>query len=192
MDHVLRDDIHVHSVAEQSELCIVFVSLFLVEGWDREHLQLDHDGELLIQRVEASCAGKVVVVMHTGGQVVVEDWIDLPRIGSVIWAGYPGESTAGSLTVGQESGNALVSVLWGDVNPSAKVSEVLRNDYLIKPSFHSLWAKLAPIGPRYPLSSIDRHSPRAWQSITNGSISGELNRDLPLVLDSGKSRRGTS
>lgn len=70
----------------------MFVSLFLVEGWDREHLRLDKDGEELIKTVEASCAGKVIVVLHTGGQVVVEDWIDLPKIAGVVWAGYPGES----------------------------------------------------------------------------------------------------
>ena len=122
MDHVLRDDIPVGDVAAQSELCIVFVSLFLVEGWDREHLRLDRNGERLIEEVEASCAGKVVVVMHTGGQVLVEQWIELPRIASVVWAGYPGKSCSINLISGQESGNALVSVLWGDVNPSGKVS----------------------------------------------------------------------
>jgi beta-glucosidase len=90
---------------------LVFGSVFLVEGWDREHLRLDRDGEELIKTVERSCAGKVVVVLHTGGQVIVEDWIDLPKIAGVVWAGYPG----------QESGNALVDVLWGDVNPSGKL-----------------------------------------------------------------------
>jgi beta-glucosidase len=54
---------------------LVFVSVFLVEGWDREHLRLDKEGEGLIKRVEGSCAGKVVVVLHIGGQVVVEDWV---------------------------------------------------------------------------------------------------------------------
>lgn len=79
-------------IAHQSDICLVFVSLFLVEGWDRSHLKLDKSGEELIKNVEGSCAGKVVVVMHTGGQVIVEDWIDLPRIGGMVWAGYPGEA----------------------------------------------------------------------------------------------------
>jgi beta-glucosidase len=70
---------------------LVFGSVFLVEGWDRDHLRLDHNGEELIKTVEKSCAGKVVVVLHTGGQVIVEDWINLPKIGAVVWAGYPGE-----------------------------------------------------------------------------------------------------
>ena len=62
-------------IASQSEVCLVFVSLFLVENWDREHLRLDKGGEELIKVVERGCAGKVVVVMHTGGQVIMEDWV---------------------------------------------------------------------------------------------------------------------
>ncbi|WVW85507.1 hypothetical protein I302_107545 [Kwoniella bestiolae CBS 10118] len=115
VDHVLQDDpAHFGSigwVAYQSEICLVFVSLFLVEGWDREHLRLDKRGEELIKHVEKNCAGEVVVVLHAGGQIIVEDWIDLPKIGAVLFAGYPG----------QETGNALVDILWGDVNPSAKL-----------------------------------------------------------------------
>nr|XP_018261591.1 uncharacterized protein I303_06029 [Kwoniella dejecticola CBS 10117]OBR83749.1 hypothetical protein I303_06029 [Kwoniella dejecticola CBS 10117] len=115
VDHVLQNDpAHYGSmawIAYQSEVCLVFVSLFLVEGWDREHLRLDKKGEDLIKHVEKNCAGEVVVVMHAGGQVIVEDWIDLPKIGAVLFAGYPG----------QETGNALVDILWGDVNPSAKL-----------------------------------------------------------------------
>lgn len=83
VDHVLHDDeAHFTSmgyIASQSEVCLVFVSLFLVEGWDRDHLKLDKGGEELIKTVEKSCAGKVVVVMHIGGQVIVEDWVSRDR-----------------------------------------------------------------------------------------------------------------
>jgi beta-glucosidase len=98
-------------IASQSEVCLVFVGSFLVEGWDRDNLRLDHEGEEMIKTVENSCAGQVVVVMHVGGQVIIEDWVDLPKIGGVVFAGYPG----------QETGNAIVDILWGDVNPSGKV-----------------------------------------------------------------------
>ena len=81
----------IKAISRQSEVCFVFASLFLVEGWDREHLRLDNEGEELIKTVAAGCAGKVVVVLHTGGQVIVEDWIDLPKVAGVLWAGYPGE-----------------------------------------------------------------------------------------------------
>jgi len=79
VDHVLHDDsAHypaINSIARQSEVCIVFVSLFLVEAWDRTDLRLDRGGEELIKVVEKGCAGQVVVVMHIGGQVIMEDWV---------------------------------------------------------------------------------------------------------------------
>lgn len=111
---------------------MVFVSVFLVEAWDRKELRLDHEGEEMIKTVEKSCAGEVVVVMHVGGQVTIEDWVrvlscdgeesvltvqvDLPKIGGVIFAGYPG----------QETGNAIVDIMFGDVNPSGKVGGQLQ------------------------------------------------------------------
>lgn len=79
IDTILHDDSsHFASmqwIASQSEVCLVFVSVFLVEAWDRSRLRLDHDGEEMIKMVEGSCAGQVVVVMHVGGQVLVEDWV---------------------------------------------------------------------------------------------------------------------
>lgn len=116
VDHVLRDDeAHypaIASVARSVEVCIVSVSLFLVEGWDRSALRLDNDGEELIKHVERNCGGEVVVVLHAGGPVVMEDWIDLPKVKGVIFAGYPG----------QESGNALADVLWGDASPGGRLA----------------------------------------------------------------------
>ncbi|CAD6568913.1 MAG: hypothetical protein TREMPRED_004846 [Tremellales sp. Tagirdzhanova-0007] len=115
VDHVLHDDpAHFPSIkviAHQSDVCIVFVRVFLVEGWDRSDLRLDKNGEELIKTAEGSCAGKVVVVLHIGSQVIMEDWIELPNIGAVLFAGYPG----------QETGNAIADILWGDVNPSGKL-----------------------------------------------------------------------
>lgn len=79
VDHVLHDDQVHHGemqwVASQSEVCIVFGSLFLKENEDRSHLRLDHDGEEMIKVVEKNCGGEVVVVLHVGGQVVMEDWV---------------------------------------------------------------------------------------------------------------------
>lgn len=116
VDQVLRDDRDhypaIATVARSVEVCVVAVSLFLVEGWDRETLRLDNDGEELIKHVAGNCAGDVVVVLHAGGPVVMEDWINLPKVKGVIFAGYPG----------QESGNALADVLWGDAAPGGRLA----------------------------------------------------------------------
>jgi hypothetical protein len=42
----------------------------------------------------------------------MENWIDNPNVTAVIFAYYPG----------QETGNAIASILYGEVNPSGKVS----------------------------------------------------------------------
>ena len=47
----------------------------------------------------------------SGGPVLVEEWIDNPNVTAVISAHYPG----------QESGDAIVNVLFGDVSPSGKL-----------------------------------------------------------------------
>jgi len=46
-----------------------------------------------------------------GGPVLVEDWFDHENVTAVIAAHYPG----------QESGDAIASVLFGDVSPSGKM-----------------------------------------------------------------------
>lgn len=50
-------------------------------------------------------------VASSGGPVLVEEWIDNPNVTAVIAAHYPG----------QESGDAIASVLFGDVSPSGKL-----------------------------------------------------------------------
>lgn len=80
VDHLLHDDpahfVSMGFIASQSEVCLVFVSVFLKENQDREPgLRLDKGGEDLIRAVEARCAGEVVVIIHAGGQVIVEDWV---------------------------------------------------------------------------------------------------------------------
>ena len=47
----------------------------------------------------------------SGGPVIVEEWIDHPNVTAVVAAHFPG----------QESGDAIASVLFGDVSPSGKL-----------------------------------------------------------------------
>lgn len=73
---------------------------------DRNDLSLWHDGDTLIEQVAAT-SWNVVVVIHSVGPVDMERWIDIPTVKAVLWAGLPG----------QESGRAIVDILWGTVNP---------------------------------------------------------------------------
>lgn len=59
-----------------------------------------------------------IVVIHAGGPLILEPWVDHPNVTAVLWAGFPG----------QESGNSLVDVLYGDVNPSARLPYTIAKD----------------------------------------------------------------
>ncbi|KAK0392942.1 hypothetical protein NLU13_2436 [Sarocladium strictum] len=107
---------------ETNDICIVFANSDGGEGFlawkdvkgDRNDLFLQKGGDDLIERVADGCGGgegRTIVVLHAVGPVVVERWIDHPGIGAVIMANLPG----------QESGNALVDILFGDINPSGKL-----------------------------------------------------------------------
>lgn len=76
------------------------------QSGDRNNLSLWHNGDALIQSAVSSYAN-VVVVIHAPGPVDMEKWIDHPNVKAVLFAGMPG----------QESGNSLVDILWGTVNP---------------------------------------------------------------------------
>jgi beta-glucosidase len=45
------------------------------------------------------------------------EWSNHPNISAIVWAGLPG----------QESGNSLADVLFGDVNPSARLPYTIAN-----------------------------------------------------------------
>ncbi|KAJ5217943.1 glycoside hydrolase family 3 protein [Penicillium cinerascens] len=104
-------------VSQAETVSIVFVNADSGEGYitvggnigDRNNLTLWHGGDDLIRNVSALC-DKTVVVIHSVGSVIVDDWFNNPNISAVVWAGIPGE----------QSGNAITDVLYGDVNPSGK------------------------------------------------------------------------
>jgi hypothetical protein len=76
---------------------------------DRNNLTLWGNGDALISYV-ASLNPNTVVVLHTVGAVILEEHKNNPNVSAILWAGLPG----------QESGNAITDVLYGDVNPQAK------------------------------------------------------------------------
>jgi beta-glucosidase len=94
------------AAAKSAEVAIVFVHTDETEGDDRPDLKLPGNQDQLIATV-AAANKKTIVVLDTGGPVVMP-WIG--QVAGVIEAWYPG----------QEDGNAIAAVLYGDFNPSAK------------------------------------------------------------------------
>ena len=66
-----------------------------------------HGGDALVESTAAQYSN-VVVVVHTVGPINMEGWIDLPSVKAVLVAHLPG----------QEAGESLTNVLFGDVSPS--------------------------------------------------------------------------
>ncbi|WP_274363916.1 glycoside hydrolase family 3 N-terminal domain-containing protein [Paenibacillus thermotolerans] len=79
------------------------------EGIDRVSLQLA--GVQLELAQEIYKLGKPVVVVYINGRPVAEPWID-EHAHAILEAWYPG----------QEGGNALADIIFGDVNPSGRLT----------------------------------------------------------------------
>ncbi|USP73528.1 glycoside hydrolase family 3 protein [Curvularia clavata] len=88
------------------DVCIVMLKTWAEEGDDRAHLGSDWDGDKVVESVASYC-NNTVVVTHSSG-VNTLPWSDHPNVTAILAAHFPGE----------ESGNSLVDILYGDVNPS--------------------------------------------------------------------------
>lgn len=121
--------LQINTLASQASVAIVFVNADSGESYinvdgnigDRNNLTLWKGGDTLIRNVSAHC-NNTIVVLHTVGPVLLSNYSDHPNITAILWAGLPGE----------QSGNSIADVLYGRVNPSAKLPFTLgksREDY---------------------------------------------------------------
>jgi beta-glucosidase len=93
--------------ARAADVAVVFVNDIRTEGADLPTLALPGDQDALIEAV-AAANPHTVVVLDTGGPVLTP-WRD--KVAGILAAWYPG----------QENGDAIASLLFGDVNPSGKL-----------------------------------------------------------------------
>ncbi|KAK8865976.1 hypothetical protein IAR55_001126 [Kwoniella newhampshirensis] len=117
------------TTATGAEVALVGINSDSGEGYitvdgnegDRNNLTAWHNGDELVEAV-AAVNNNTIVIVHSTGPIIMEEWIDHPNITAVLWAGVPG----------QESGNALVDVLYGSYNPSGRLPYTIakqRSDY---------------------------------------------------------------
>lgn len=95
-------------LAAQSDIVILVVGIEEGEFLDRAHLGLPGRQEELINKI-AGTGKPVVVVLIGGSAITMNNW--LKNVSSVLYAWYPGE----------EGGNAVAEVLFGDYNPSGRL-----------------------------------------------------------------------
>ncbi|CAE6511818.1 unnamed protein product [Rhizoctonia solani] len=154
------------TAAANKDVALVFVAsdsgeqYITVDGnqGDRNNLTAWNNGDELVKAV-AGANKNTVVVVHSVGPIILESWVDHPNVTAILWAGLPG----------QESGNSLVDVVYGAVNPSAKLpytiakkaedysAQVIYNDDSVQPQIPYTegllidyrWFDAKKIEPRY-------------------------------------------
>jgi beta-glucosidase len=96
------------AIARTSDVAIIVAGLEEGEFRDRAFLHLPGEQEAMIAAVAATGTPTVVVIVG-GSAVTMSKWIDQVR--GVLFAWYPGE----------EGGNAVADVLFGDENPAGRL-----------------------------------------------------------------------
>lgn len=99
------------SLAEEADIAVIFAGLWVAydrEGFDRKHLEIDSSHIRLIEAV-AKVQKRVVVVLSNGDAIAMDPWINV--VGAVVE----------QFLVGETVGEAVASVLFGEVNPCGKL-----------------------------------------------------------------------
>lgn len=120
------------AVDAASDACLVFINAESSEGVDRSALY-DSFSDNLVTNIANQCSNTIVTI-HNAGVRLVDAWVDHPNVTAVIFAHLPG----------QDSGRALVSILYGDVSPSGKLPyTIARNES----DYGNLLSPIAPLSP---------------------------------------------
>lgn len=123
------------------EVCLVFLNTWASEGYDRNSLLLNWNGTEVVETIAANCSNTVVVT-HSAGLNVLP-FADHPNVTAIVAAHLSG----------QEVGNSVVDILWGDVNPSGKLPYTIakeEEDYAFVPIVNST-------------ELLETEDPNAWQ-----------------------------
>ena len=95
-------------LAKECDLALVFARDFETEGVDRAAITLpDEQDEMISAIVRAN--PRTIVVLNTGCMVLVNRWAD--AVPAIVQAWY----------AGQDDGNVIADVLFGNINPSGKL-----------------------------------------------------------------------
>jgi beta-glucosidase len=123
------------NVDPAANACIVFINQFASEAADRGSLS-DTWSDQLVINVAKQC-NNTMVAIHNAGIRIVDAWIDNPNVTAVIYAHLPG----------QDSGRALVEVMYGKQSPSGRLT------YTVAKQESDYGPLLAPTKPGNALDS---------------------------------------
>lgn len=121
-DDPLERAVQAATNADHVIVCLGLSSNLESEGFDRPHMNLPELQTELIKKV-VSVNENTIVLLNTGSPIDMGDWIDSVKGIIQIW--YPG----------QECGNAIADIIFGDVNPSGKLPETFPMKLEDNPAF---------------------------------------------------------
>ncbi|KAK5295598.1 hypothetical protein LTR99_009187 [Exophiala xenobiotica] len=124
------------------QVCLVFLKTWASEGYDRIGLEPDWNSTGVVASVASYCNNTIVITNSAGLNVM--PWANNPNVTAILAAHLPG----------QESGNSIVDVLYGAVNPSGKLPYTIAlnaSDYNFAPITNST-------------ALVETEDPNAWQS----------------------------
>jgi beta-glucosidase len=165
------------AMAATNQVAIVCVGQQTSEGSDRSSLSLPNGQDGLISAVAAANSNTIVVVYESSSTLM--PWAG--QVASILMAWYPG----------QENGNALAEVLFGDVNPSGKLpvtipaaaTEVPANTTAQFPGIggHTVYSEQLQIGyrwydannvtPLFPFGCGLAYTTFGYSNLTIGAVS---------------------
>ena len=145
-------------IASKAEIAIVVVGRYNKnesEGFDVKTMDLPAGQDELIQAVEKANP-HTVVVLNTGDPVTMSKWLDTTPALLDMWYG------------GQEGGNAIAAILFGDASPSGKLPVSLPKKFEDSPAaktypgqnLHTDYAEGIYVGYRYyDIKNVEPHFP---------------------------------
>jgi beta-glucosidase len=114
------------SIYPHPQVCLLFLKAFSTEGSDRANLDFQWNATMAFESTARLCPSTIVVTHGPG--VVLMPWADNKDVTAIIAAHYPGE----------ETGNSIVDVLWGAVEPSGRLPYSIPKN-LLQITVHHWW-----------------------------------------------------
>lgn len=145
------------SVYENTHACLVFINAYAAEGFDRSGVHDDFSDALVLnvsllllpgaqglttRKIADQCANTIVVI-HNAGIRLIDQFVSHTNVTAVIFGHLPG----------QDSGSALVSLLYGDENFSGKLPYTVAKN---ESNYSTLLFATQPVAPftLYPQSNF--------------------------------------
>jgi beta-glucosidase len=148
------------ALAKGAEVAIVFVSKWESEGRDSDNLSLPDNQDDLIAKV-AAANSNTIVVLETGNPVTMP-WVG--QVNAVLEAWFAGSSGS----------DALANILFGEVNPSAKLP-------ITFPQSESDLPHLSIVKPP-PFNEPPPRDPEGWKKRLQGLPAFQTNYDEGLKV----------